>query len=655
MNIFSAFPLFSLFANLFLCFYILYINPRNRLNQLFGLLTFSLALWSFGTFFMFNSSTISDAFFWNNISTLGTVFTTIFLLHFSLYYCKKNIVKNKFFLISLYFIGFVFIFIEITTRLITDTMASDYWGYSESPGLIFPLLSLFVVTPAIISLLLYYQLLKNTSSDKIKKQAKLLIIAFSIPSVGGVLTQVVAPYVTLNIVPLTSTLTTVTAVIIGFTVFKHSLLKPKSFSIQKKIVTMFFILLFCIIFFTLSSVAFVSNDVMEDTVQDELQAIAYSRADHVETLIKRDIERLSLVSSRTKLRASLNNYNNHTNEKDKNSMYEILVDANESISDFHDIFIINTSGVCVVSTNPVYKNIDYSEEDFFIKGRVNNSLSLLLEDEIPRVYISGPLILNDEFLGVIVVVSNPDLLFDTLYDTTGLGETGESYLVNKSGFVITPLRLYNYSYNLKNVVLRKKIDTENFHSCMLHSKDDYEKQKYPHREITVFTDYRGEKVLGTHVYIPEMQWCLLVEIGHEEAYESVNNMQNVLTIILSISAVIVLIVAFFYAKTFSEPIKKLDNYAKEISEGNLNINASIQTSDEIGSLAESFNKMAKSLKKNTENLEQQVNERTKELQEKVDELERFKKVTVGRELKMVELKKQIEQLKEDNDLGGDHT
>ncbi|MFQ6084586.1 MAG: PAS domain S-box protein [Candidatus Aminicenantia bacterium] len=44
-------------------------------------------------------------------------------------------------------------------------------------------------------------------------------------------------------------------------------------------------------------------------------------------------------------------------------------------------------------------------------------------------------------------------------------------------------------------------------------------------------------------------------------------------------------------------------------------------------------------------LEQKVKERTKELQKKVMELERFQKLTVGRELKMMELKREIEKLK----------
>ncbi len=49
------------------------------------------------------------------------------------------------------------------------------------------------------------------------------------------------------------------------------------------------------------------------------------------------------------------------------------------------------------------------------------------------------------------------------------------------------------------------------------------------------------------------------------------------------------------------------------------------------------------LRELSKNLEKQVGERTKELEEKVGELERFNKLAVGRELKMIELKKEIKK------------
>ena len=47
-----------------------------------------------------------------------------------------------------------------------------------------------------------------------------------------------------------------------------------------------------------------------------------------------------------------------------------------------------------------------------------------------------------------------------------------------------------------------------------------------------------------------------------------------------------------------------------------------------------------------EDMEKKIKEKTKELQSRVDELEKFHKLTVDRELKMIELKKEIKKLEE---------
>ena len=54
----------------------------------------------------------------------------------------------------------------------------------------------------------------------------------------------------------------------------------------------------------------------------------------------------------------------------------------------------------------------------------------------------------------------------------------------------------------------------------------------------------------------------------------------------------------------------------------------------------------RALEEEKELLDEKVKKRTKELQARIDELERFHRLTVGRELKMIELKKEIKRLKE---------
>jgi C4-dicarboxylate-specific signal transduction histidine kinase len=48
------------------------------------------------------------------------------------------------------------------------------------------------------------------------------------------------------------------------------------------------------------------------------------------------------------------------------------------------------------------------------------------------------------------------------------------------------------------------------------------------------------------------------------------------------------------------------------------------------------------LEKLNQTLEEKVKERTTDLRKKINDLEKFQKLTVGRELKMIELKKEIE-------------
>ncbi|MBI5400815.1 MAG: PAS domain S-box protein [Candidatus Yonathbacteria bacterium] len=56
-------------------------------------------------------------------------------------------------------------------------------------------------------------------------------------------------------------------------------------------------------------------------------------------------------------------------------------------------------------------------------------------------------------------------------------------------------------------------------------------------------------------------------------------------------------------------------------------------------------KLEKEISLRTEDLEKRVDERTKELQDKIADLEQFERVTVGREIRMTELKQEMEQMR----------
>ncbi len=132
------------------------------------------------------------------------------------------------------------------------------------------------------------------------------------------------------------------------------------------------------------------------------------------------------------------------------------------------------------------------------------------------------------------------------------------------------------------------------------------------------------------------------------------------------------IVLFFLAETLTKPLSLLKEGVDKTRKGDLKHKVKVDAKNEIKDLAESFNEMileiknyqqileerkdileirvrarTKELKELADSLDEQVKERTKELQKRVNELERFHKLTVGRELRMVELKKEIKKIKDE--------
>ena len=106
------------------------------------------------------------------------------------------------------------------------------------------------------------------------------------------------------------------------------------------------------------------------------------------------------------------------------------------------------------------------------------------------------------------------------------------------------------------------------------------------------------------------------------------------------------------ARTLTMPINILMRSASKLQEGDFSQRVRIRSNDEIGKLGNTFNTMAEKLRGFYAGLEQAVRERTakleqsqKELIVKLNEVERLNKVMVGRELKMIELKKEITELK----------
>jgi len=146
-----------------------------------------------------------------------------------------------------------------------------------------------------------------------------------------------------------------------------------------------------------------------------------------------------------------------------------------------------------------------------------------------------------------------------------------------------------------------------------------------------------------------------------------------LIFIIFIILIFTLAFAFLFSKLIINPINKLHRGIEIITKGNLDYRVDIKTNDEIAELGKAFNQMAEELEKFhsaseesktilkikvkartreleelARSLESKVKGRTKELEKRLSELEKFHKLIVGRELKMIDLKKELAKLKSRN-------
>jgi nitrate/nitrite-specific signal transduction histidine kinase len=174
----------------------------------------------------------------------------------------------------------------------------------------------------------------------------------------------------------------------------------------------------------------------------------------------------------------------------------------------------------------------------------------------------------------------------------------------------------------------------------------------------------GEKIIAFS-NIPSFAGKLILisplgEIINAQKEKSLEIGQALATINLTINISMAALGVFIFLSSFYliqkglvKPIIIFRNAANNISNGKLDTRVSIKSQDEIGELATTFNNMASEMDQSHGDLEQKVTERTQKLDQKVKELEKFKEVTVDRELRMIELKKEIKRLEAKSQVGGE--
>jgi signal transduction histidine kinase len=345
---------------------------------------------------------------------------------------------------------------------------------------------------------------------------------------------------------------------------------------------------------------------------NKLETLATLQEKNIQNLVDQNLEKLNLVSSRLQLKVELDKYNNNNGNKTQSQQFitRIINPVKSQSKSFEDIYILSPMGQIVASTNNASIGRNHSNDEFFIKGSKQNDVTIFFKDPQGnlRVYLTGPLILNgNKLVGVVSIISNLDTLLSQIQTYEGLGETGEFNLVkrddNGDALLINPLRFDPAA------ALTLRVDKDDVQTPIIQALLKNEKT------FTNIVDYRGVPVLAVTRYIEGVDWGLVAKIDKAEGFAALDNLRNLTILTGIIVAALVVVASLFLGQSMSLPIRKLRDAAQNIARGNFGMKIEVNSSDEIGQLANQFENMKQSIQYTNQNLNQIVYDRTKKLEE----------------------------------------
>jgi len=200
---------------------------------------------------------------------------------------------------------------------------------------------------------------------------------------------------------------------------------------------------------------------------------------------------------------------------------------------YKEIFICNSAGIVMLTTEKRMMGKDISGEDYFVKAKESDvfvtdikrtklfspSKAVRERRDVPTMLVSAKVKHSTgDFAGAVILrVDLED--FNKLMHSTEIGASGEMYLVNTDGFLVTESRFVHWlkrkgmieertTLELKGINPKTGKLTKAIESCK--SGEGFSESEYH--------DYRGVLVLGTWDWIPEYEWGIIVEIDLEESF-----------------------------------------------------------------------------------------------------------------------------------------
>ncbi|HEY9808418.1 MAG TPA: ATP-binding protein [Halomicronema sp.] len=290
-------------------------------------------------------------------------------------------------------------------------------------------------------------------------------------------------------------------------------------------------------------------------------------------------------------------------EKTRRSILEGLVNSNSA---YEIAGIINDKNQIIDAMSP-YENISLSSPEIkevlanphlfsqtFSKGQnYVSDVEIDPKTNLTIVTLAVPIRnLKSKIAGVLFAKVNLNFL-NHIISKTLVGKTGYIYIIDRKLMLIAQKDTLAI-HNLKLKTLQDKPFV----------KELFQTAYSSNQPTLIYQGLNGKQVLGSANFVRRMQWLVVVELPIQEAYKPVVEMILVMVSATGISAFISIFVSLNFAKNIINPLKILTKAASKMSGGQLNTRVEISKKNELGTLGNSFNEMAKRLQQSFNELQQ---------------------------------------------------
>ncbi len=291
----------------------------------------------------------------------------------------------------------------------------------------------------------------------------------------------------------------------------------------------------------------------------------------------------------------------------------VLAYAISKTADAQEFLVLDLEGTIVESTVDEHEGLSQADAPYFTQGSSNTYVQPVSTTDLSDssvITIATPLFdRGGQRIAVVAAVLNLERLDRIVLQQTGLGETGETYLVGTDGRFVHARLLGQYPDPVTSQGIEAALAQQDGQG--------------------MYENYDGDPVIGTYQWLPEVGSALLAEQSQEEAFEPARQLAITIGLIGLVVVALLGVGTYVLSRRIAKPILAITDTAAAVTAGDLTREAPVMTDDEVGELAESFNTMTSRLRETLEGLEQRVEERTEELAVQNVELEALHDTTLG--------------------------